>query len=255
MSEVRINRTRKAKVEDHDPISTVGLDVLFGAIFRGIRSLASESPVKSAPTAAVSTSATVPAAIKAALVPTIQGHTSPRIGTSVSEVIPASVAAELKAIASEAPYVTRSRAEEITALAKAVVASAGDRQRLASSVKSLRSTVNADFNKITADTVFLRVRESLTEIRFTPEIIKPESGYILARQGPSGPQIRVDVRQASDGGVEIETDADGFHGETCRSALNELEAKLHEKGVRLQGGARQPKRNRYAAIRLAVRQR
>jgi len=255
MSEVRINRTRKVKVENPDSASTVSLFDLLGSIVRGIHSLASESSRQAVPTTAAPAAAGIPIVVKAELVPIIQANSSLAAARLVHEPVSAVVAAELKAIVSEAPYVTRCHAQEISSLVQTVIASAGDQLRLATSIKALRTSVNADFEKITAETVFLRVRDSLAEISFTPEIIRPESGYILARQGSVGPQIRVDVRRADGGGVEIETDADGFHANSCQTALDQLEEKLKGKGVHLQGGFRRPKRNRYAAIRQAVRQR
>lgn len=262
MSETRTSRTNTVNIETPDPASTVNLAELLGEVIgvmaTGVGLLATE--VRNAALLDMRPVAGVPnraKAFEAGALPAImpaRGHSVRATPARIQASSSTAVQAELQAIVAAAPYVTRSRAQEISALATGVLAAPQGVQQ-ATAITAFRSAVTKDFDQVTADTVLSRITTSLAEMKFTPVSIRAESGYVLARQGEHGPQIRIDVRHAAGGGVEIEADADGFQANSCQTALDQLEEKLKGKGVHLRSGFRRPKRNRYAAIRQAIRQR
>lgn len=161
---------------------------------------------------------------------------------------------EFRSIALAAPLVTPASQPRITELGHAILGLNPTSPARARAIEELHSIVRADYQNVIAAATFTAVTESLTEINFTPQVVKPDAGYILARQGSEGPQIRADIIRADDGGVVIALDADCFQGISCDDALGKLEARLREKGVDLEPVfCRAKRRNQFAAVRTAIR--
>ncbi len=256
MSEIRTSRTSNVSADAVDSASTINLAELFagaislvatgiGALITEARDAALLNETTPARSAAPTQGRQRPI-VSIRVEPKAIANSTQRLSGHKNE-LPASI----KAIASEAPFVSRANAPAFVKLAQeALRLPAGEGRNAA--IANLRTKAAAEYQQVTFDTVLTRVTTSLSEMKFTPVSVKPATGYILARQGEDGPLIRLDLRKAANG-IEIEADADGFSANSCQTALDQLEKKLSEKGIRLHEGFRRPKRNRYAAIRQAVR--
>jgi hypothetical protein len=194
------------------------------------------------------------ASVLPTLVPPINASSSSRQLVAISAGPQSSIEHEFTSIAADAPVVASAAQPRIIQLAQAALQAPPASTNSEKALQELRSYMIREHQTVVVEKTFAIVSQSLSEISFAPVLLKPDCGYILARQGDQGPQIRADVIRVPDGTVSVVFDADCFIGSTCEDALQQLEARIRENGVDLQPLARKPKRrNQYVAARIAMR--
>lgn len=263
MSQTRTTKVRRVRAleQNNNECSLIeAASVLFGLI-KGVAALSDSGVARSAidtlqpaPTTAIPGLGTV--LNITASTPVLQSHSPSATGpfSPITASSARSINEEFRSIVASAPFVTPASEPRIVELAHAVLAEPQVSEERTKRVQALRSFLSAEYQKIIATSAFSALTEALTEINFTPQVLKADSGYILARQGDDGPQIRVDVIKAPDGAVTIALDADCFKGTSCDEALGKLESLLQEKGIELEPASYRPKRrNQFAATHVRVR--
>lgn len=140
---------------------------------------------------------------------------------------------EFKEMMATAPVVSTASQQTVISLAQAAVRAPHGTTERKQAMHALRSFVATDHQDIITQFTYGAVKEALTEISFAELVLKPEDGYILARQANDGPQVRVDVINGIEGTL-LALDADCFDGSSCEDALGRLEGRLRAKGLDLE---------------------
>lgn len=77
------------------------------------------------------------------------------------------------------------------------------------------------------------------EMGFQVETLRPTQGVLVVKRGRE--KITVTADRRKDGGVALDFDAEGFHGDACVKTLNKLHRCYEEHGVRFRVSSRRRK--------------
>jgi hypothetical protein len=90
-------------------------------------------------------------------------------------------------------------------------------------------------------TLLTLAADSCREIGFNAVPLKGSHGILIAKASDGRRTIKVEVDKTKEGDVELQFDAEHFHGGACIEALNALHKSMEARGVRFRVASRQRK--------------